>query len=357
MVGARPQFIKAAPVSRAFQKAGVQERLLHTGQHYDPAMSEVFFGELKLPKPVYQLEAGSGRHGQQTAKMLEAIESVLLEDRPDAVLVYGDTNSTLAGALAAAKLGLPVLHVEAGLRSFNRSMPEEINRVLTDHLSDLLFCPTAVARDNLKREGITEGVHSVGDVMLDAAKLFGEVADEQGNLDGHLPGVPGRLVLCTMHRPQNTDDEQRLREIMAGLAQVAEEACVLFPVHPRTRARLEGLGLAASLGSVRLLEPFPYFTMIQALRRADVVVTDSGGVQKEAYFHGTPCVTVRDETEWTETVAAGWNRLVRAERAEIVVAVREAKPGWAAIEDYGAGHAAEEIASILLAWAKSKTGG
>lgn len=348
IVGARPQFIKAAPVSRALQRAGIEERILHTGQHYDSNMSAVFFGELLLPKPAHQLEVGSGHHGQQTGRMLEQIEAILLERTPDAVLVYGDTNSTLAGALAAAKLNLPVIHVEAGLRSYNRTMPEEINRVMTDHLSALLFCPTKASRENLAREGVVQGVHLVGDVMLDAALMFGELAEKHGTLDSCLPGDPDRLILCTIHRSQNTDDEGRLREILEGLAELAHDAEVLFPVHPRTRARLAGAGFPELPPRVRLLEPFPFFTMIQALRRADVVVTDSGGVQKEAYFHGTPCVTVRSETEWVETVEAGWNQLVAADRRAMVEAVRAARPGKGVIEEYGKGTSAEEIAAILV---------
>lgn len=356
VVGARPQFIKAAPVSRALQRAGIAERLLHTGQHYDANLSAVFFGELGLPKPAHQLEAGSGTHGQQTGKMLVEIEAILLESRPDAVLVYGDTNSTLAGALAAAKLNLPVVHVEAGLRSFNAAMPEEINRVVTDHVSRLLFCPTEVACANLRREGVEEGVHLVGDVMLDAAKMFGELADREGGLDSGLSGAGKGLVLCTIHRSQNTDDPGRLQEIAKGLALVAEEWTVLFPIHPRTRERLERAGLLNLLGRVRVLDPFPFFTMVQALRRADVVVTDSGGVQKEAYFHGTPCLTVREETEWTETVAAGWNRLVAADAQAIVQAVNSARAGEGVIGDYGTGCSAEAIASVLREWWKSRAG-
>lgn len=354
VVGARPQFIKAAPVSRALQRAGVSERLLHTGQHYDPNMSEVFFGELSLPRPAFRLDVGSGTHAQQTGRMLVEVEAILSEQKPHAVLVYGDTNSTLAGALAAAKLNLPVIHVEAGLRSFNRAMPEEINRVMTDHLSSLLFCPTKFGLENLRHEGLVEGVHLVGDVMLDAAILFGGVAERLGALDQILAGEANRFVVCTIHRPQNTDDLTRMREIVAGFAQIAEESTVLFPVHPRTRAKLEEAGLVKSLGRVRLLEPFSFLTMIQALRRASVVVTDSGGVQKEAYFHSTPCVTVRDETEWTETVTAGWNRLVPADRKAISGAVLHAQPGKEAIEDYGSGKSAEEIATVLVDWGRSK---
>lgn len=355
VVGARPQFIKAAPVSRAFQRAGIAERLLHTGQHYDSNMSAVFFGELNLPRPAHQLDVGSGCHGQQTGRMLEQIEAILLARSPDAVLVYGDTNSTLAGALAAAKLNLPVIHVEAGLRSFNRTMPEEINRVLTDHLAALLFCPTSAARENLVREGVVQGVHLVGDVMLDAALMFGELAEKHGDLESYLPEQPDRLVLCTIHRSQNTDDEARLREILEGLAELARDADILFPVHPRTRSRLGKPGFPALPPRVRLLEPFSFLTMIQALRRADVVVTDSGGVQKEAYFHGTPCVTVRDETEWVETVQSGWNRLVAADRKAIAEAVRGARPGLGRIEEYGTGASAQEIAAVVQSWWASKS--
>ncbi len=305
VVGARPQFVKAAMVSRAVlrhnERGGspaVVEELVHTGQHYDHAMSQVFFDEMGIPPPSVNLAVGSGSHGQTTGRMLEGIEREIEARLPDWVLVYGDTNSTLAAALAAAKLHVPVAHVEAGLRSFNRRMPEEVNRVLTDHVAELLFCPTRAAVENLAREGIARGVHHVGDVMYDAALAFGEMARRRSRILEELGLTPKQYHLATVHRAENTDDRARLSGILEGLGELARETPVVLPLHPRTRKRIGESGLESVTGSIRLIEPVPFLDMVRLEQEAKVILTDSGGVQKEAYFHGVPCVTLRDETEW-----------------------------------------------------------
>lgn len=346
IVGARPQFVKAAVVSRALAAADraagggrVREEIVHTGQHYDPGLSQVFFDEMEIPQPEVNLEVGSGSHGETTGAMLAGVERELQRRRPDWVLVYGDTNSTLAGALAAAKLHLPVAHVEAGLRSFNRRMPEEINRVLTDHVSARLFCPTPVAQRHLANEGISAGVEIVGDVMYDAALHYRRRALP--------PREAGPFLLATIHRAENTDDPQRLGEIFAGLA--AAPLPVLLPLHPRTAALAKARGLKPE-GRLRLREPASYFEMLGLLQACAGVLTDSGGLQKEAYFFGKRCVTVRDETEWTELVEAGVNRLCRADSAAIPAAAAwAAEPGLpTAAPLYGAGDAGEKIVASLL---------
>ncbi len=308
IVGARPQFIKAAALSRALRaEPSLSEDLIHTGQHFDDNMSEVFFRELAIPAPRFNLDIHGGPHGQMTGRMLEAIEAVLIETAPRLVLVYGDTNSTLAGALAAAKLHIPIAHVEAGLRSFNRRMPEEINRVLVDHLSALLFCPTFDAVANLQREGITHGVHHTGDVMFDATLHARSAALQQSDILTRLALAPEQYVLCTIHRSENTEDPTRLRALLAHVRDAAAGKPVVLPLHPRTRQVLARFGIADQ--GLRLIEPLGYFDMHRLLGAAAQVLTDSGGVQKEAYFHRVPCVTLRDDTEWAETLAAGWNRL------------------------------------------------
>lgn len=350
IVGARPQFIKAAVVSRALRaQPGVREVLVHTGQHYDDNMSRVFFEELEIPEPDYYLGIGGGTHGQNTGRMLEALEEVLLQERPDWVLVYGDTDSTLAGALAAAKLHIPVAHVEAGLRSFNRRMPEEINRVLTDHVSDLLFAPTEVAVRNLLREGIpSEKIHLVGDVMYDAALYYGEKAERESQVLRRLGLVPKGYVLATLHRAENTDDPERLRVVLQALAQVNKEVPVVLPVHPRTRKRAEAFGLDHLLGEVLAIEPVGYLDMVMLEKNARVIATDSGGVQKEAFFHRVPCVTLREETEWVELVELGWNRLCPPrDPASIVDYLLHDWTGGEATP-YGTGHAGSAIAAHLL---------
>ncbi|HEV2300069.1 MAG TPA: UDP-N-acetylglucosamine 2-epimerase (non-hydrolyzing) [Stellaceae bacterium] len=307
VVGARPQFVKAAAVSRAIAaQGGLEETLVHTGQHFDPEMSQVFFDELEMPAPRVNLGIHGGGHGAMTGRMLAGLEDVILAERPDLVLVPGDTNSTLAGALAAGKLGVPVAHLEAGLRSFNRAMPEELNRLLTDHLSALLFCPTETAIANLEREGIVEGVHDIGDVMYDAA-LFAAARSRRSRVIERLGLAERGYAVATVHRAENTGDREALAEIIAFLGQEARGSAVVFPVHPRTRAQIEDWRL--DLSGILACEPLGYLDMHRLLASAAAVFTDSGGLQKEAYFHRVPCVTLRGETEWVETIEAGWNRL------------------------------------------------
>lgn len=354
VVGARPQFIKAAAVSRAFQAFNPQNRqrpireiLVHTGQHYDAGMSEVFFRELGIPAPAHNLGVGSGLHGQQTGRMLEKLEQVMLQERPNCVLVYGDTNSTLAGGLAASKLHIPLAHVEAGLRSYRRTMPEEINRVLTDHLSSLLFCPTDQAVKNLSCEGILKGVRLVGDVMYDSLLYNLEQAPQlSGLLQPH--GLhPQHYALATIHRAETTDDPRILNRVLDTLGRL--ELPVLVPLHPRTRAALDSSRQSRVAASVRLIEPVSYLQMLSLAKGARLILTDSGGVQKEAFWLRVPCITLRAETEWVETVEAGWNRVVGTEPQAILAAAQAAlktvpheqgKP-------YGDGHAAERILETL----------
>jgi UDP-GlcNAc3NAcA epimerase len=318
VVGARPQFVKASPVSRALKAAGAQELMLHTGQHYDAGLSQVFFDELEIPPPLLNLGVGSGSHAEQTAQMLVGIEKAVLAHEPDWVLVYGDTNSTLAGALAACKLHFRVAHVEAGLRSFNRRMPEEVNRVVADALADLLFVPTQTAIDNLLREGVAkEKIHLVGDVMFDAAREFGERARLRSKILERLALTRGGYVLATIHRAENTDDPARLANLFQALAKLASERKVVLPLHPRTRKALESAGLATD--ALTLIEPVGYLDMAQLERNAAVIATDSGGVQKEAFFYRVPCVTLRDETEWVELVELGWNRVCPPTGVERIV--------------------------------------
>jgi UDP-GlcNAc3NAcA epimerase len=352
IVGARPQFVKAAVVSRAFASAGtgIRERIVHTGQHFDDNMSDIFFREMGIPHPAVSLGVGGGPHGQMTGRMLEAIERVLLEDRPDWVLVYGDTNSTLAGALAAAKLHVPVAHVEAGLRSFNRRMPEEVNRVLTDHVSNLLLAPTAVAVTNLGNEGIRgEKVVNVGDVMLDAMMHYRAIADAQSSVLSRLGLSDRGYVLATVHRAENTDDPARMGGILAGLAALSEIAPVVLPIHPRTRKLLAGDGrLAAMPASITVIDPVGYLDMVMLESRAGLIATDSGGVQKEAFFCGVPCLTLRDETEWLELVECGANVLVGSDAARIA---EQGRSRFGGVEDreplYGRGDAGVRVAEAL----------
>lgn len=347
IVGARPQFIKAAPVTKALRAAGFQEILLHTGQHYDYGMSQIFFEELSIPKPDLNLEIGSGRHGQQTGQMLIRIEEILLQERPNWVLVYGDTNSTLAGALAAIKLHLPVAHVEAGLRSYNREMPEEHNRVLTDHCSDLLFCPTQTAVTNLASEGITQGVHLVGDTMYDAVLAFSEIARQQSTILQKLEVEPKGYVLATVHRPYNTDVPENLQAILTAFSEIGE--AVVFPVHPRTRKMLDAFNLSSKTQNLKLIEPVGYLDMLILEQNARLILTDSGGMQKEAYFFKVPCVTLRSETEWVETVEAGWNVVVGTSTQDIINAVRDVHRGLrrGSNNGFGAGDAATRICKVL----------
>lgn len=347
VVGARPQFIKAAPVSRALRRAGIAEILLHTGQHYDRAMSDVFFDELGIREPDYNLGVGSGTHAAQTAAILIGIESVLLSEKPDCLLIYGDTNSTLAGALAAAKLGTPIAHVEAGLRSFNRSMPEEINRIVADKLSTLLFCPTKVAAANLAQEGITEGVHIVGDVMYDAVLWAVEQhANDASELLSKLDLTKGDYLLATVHRASNTDNPRNLASIISALS--ASGSTVVFPVHPRTRKALQDFSIVPA-ENIHAIEPVSYLEMLALQSNARAVLTDSGGVQKEAFWLGVPCITLRDETEWVETVECGWNTLAGTDEARILSALNAPKPASSPPTIYGDGHASDAITNILSA--------
>jgi UDP-GlcNAc3NAcA epimerase len=343
VLGARPQFIKAAPVSKVLRREH-EEFLLHTGQHYDDAMSDLFFRQLGIPAPDLNLNIGSGRHGVQTAAMLPGIENVALEQRPDWMLVYGDTNSTLAGALVAAKLQIPIAHVEAGLRSYDRRMPEEVNRVVADHLSALLLCPTATAAANLSQEGISEGVRMVGDVMYDAFTQNLETARRSTSILADLGLEPRAYQLLTVHRAENVDEPAALAAILQGVA--ASGRRVVFPVHPRTRAVLEAEGIKPA-SSVLVTEPLGYLEMLVLEENAEAIVTDSGGVQKEAYFAARPCITLRDRTEWTETVQAGWNVLVGTDPAKIAGAMRDFRPQGAHPELFGEGRAAQHVVEAL----------
>jgi UDP-GlcNAc3NAcA epimerase len=351
IVGARPQFIKAATVSRALAETeGAEELIVHTGQHHDANMSDVFFSELEIPKPDYNLGIGGGTHGAMTGRMLAAIEEVILDDLPDCLLIYGDTNSTLAGALAAAKLDVPVAHVEAGLRSFNRQMPEEINRVVADHVASCLLTPTKTATANLLREGISaENIRQVGDVMYDAALFYAAKAEQTSAILTRLGLEQGSYVLATIHRQENTDAPARLRAIIKGLNEVAERMPVVLPLHPRTRTHLESSDNLPLGDGMLLVEPVGYLDMVMLERGAAVIATDSGGVQKEAFFHSVPCVTLRDETEWVELIEMGWNRLAPPVDADITTMIRDSigQKGQSG-NPYGEGDAAQQIATTLI---------
>lgn len=343
IVGARPQFIKAAAVSRAIQKTNIQEVIVHTGQHFDTNMSDIFFEEMKIPRPDYNLEVNGMGHGAMTGQMLEKIEGVILQEKPDWVLVYGDTNSTLAGALAASKLHVKVAHVEAGLRSFNMRMPEEQNRILTDRISTILFCPTTTAVKNLKSEGYDNldiKVENIGDVMYDAAMYYSELE----NKSSKLPELSEDFVLVTCHRAENTDDVGRLSEIVESLNEISKNKKVLFPIHPRTKNLLEKNNLKLDFDPI---EPVGYFDMIELLKRCEFVMTDSGGLQKEAYFFKKFCLTMRDETEWKELVEAGVNILVGTEKDKILTAALNIKGVEFPKDLYGNGDASGKIITIL----------
>ena len=353
VLGARPQFVKASVVSAQIVKTkGVSEVIVHTGQHFDANMSDVFFDELGMAAPTYHLAINGGGHGDMTGRMLIEIEKVLLAEKPDVVLVYGDTNSTLAGALAAAKLHIPVAHVEAGLRSFNMRMPEEINRILTDRVSTWLFAPTVEAVDNLAREGVEAAkVLNVGDVMLDVAKFHGARVRSEGGLLGSLNLKPQNYILATIHRAENTDHPARLAAIVETFVQMAQRIRVVWPIHPRTRGVLQEAGLLDVLMQhVTVLEPISYLEMVQLEKYAALIATDSGGVQKEAFFYRVPCVTLRDETEWVELVQSGWNRLAPPTEVNRVVSAIEAALNSVGsdVAPYGAGDAAGKIVSSLL---------
>lgn len=358
VVGARPQFIKAAAVSYSIDARNsrgercIEETLLHTGQHYDYALSEVFFSELSLAKPVHNLNVGSGTHAEQTGAIMRGLEPFLIERKPDLLLIYGDTNSTLAGALVAAKLNIPIAHVEAGLRSRNMRMPEEINRIVADKLSTLLFVGSEVARQNLVTEGLTEKIIDVGDVMVDAIRLFGEVAGDIATRLAPFGLTPDSYALATIHRAENTDDETRLTGILDGLRAVSSTLPIALPLHPRTAAVLDRLGNQAA-AELLIMPPVSYLDMLVLERGARLILTDSGGVQKEAYCQGVPCVTLRGETEWAETVASGWNRLAEPRpqailaAATVMLAFDRDQPRQAF---YGDGYAADRIVDGLLRW-------
>ncbi len=378
VVGARPQFIKIGAVCRAIEKYNrhaspknrIDEILVHTGQHYDYLMDKVFFEELELPEPVYHLGVGSGSHARQTGMMFERLEPVLQKERPEGVVVYGDTNSTLAGALTAAKLNIPVVHVEAGLRSYVRSMPEEINRVVTDHLSTVLFCPTNQAVKNLAKEGIKPGegmiVRNVGDVMYDSILYYSKIAEKKStilsdlNLCFSTPNSELRTLnyyLVTLHRAENTDDPKKLKSILKALNEIGRKIPVILPLHPRAKKMIHAFCLLPRGRSIKLIDPVSYFDMLSLEKQAKAILTDSGGVQKEAYWFGVPCFTLREETEWVETVRSGWNVLTGTGTRRIVKEVsslpkRRPSPKWKGI--FGDGRASERIVQTLTELLKKK---
>ena len=344
IIGARPQFVKASVISKALRQAGHKEILVNTGQHYDDNMARIFFEEMGIPKPDYNLGVGSGSHASQTASSLVGIEEILVAEKPDFIIVFGDTNATVAGALAAAKLHIKIAHIEAGLRSYNREMPEEINRVVTDVISNLLFVPTQVAQDNLTREGITEGIHIVGDVMVDALITYTKVAEQKSQILDELKLEKKKFLLMTIHRPSNADHDERLLSILKQVSKI--DLPVIFPVHPRSRARVEKL-ISQTEGNIHIIDPVGYLDMMLLEKYASTIITDSGGVQKEAYLHKTPCLTVRGETEWVETVRDGWNYIVGHDLEKIsILSKKFPEPsGWH--PHYGDGNASAKIVGIL----------
>lgn len=345
VIGARPQFIKCAPLSRELRKSH-EEVLVHTGQHYDSNMSDVFFKELGIPEPDYNLGIGSATQGEQTGKMLTEIEKLLISEEPDMVLVYGDTNSTIAGSLAASKLHIRVAHVEAGLRSFDRTMPEEINRVVTDHVSDILFCPTETAVTNLGNEGITEGVHNVGDVMMDALQYNIKIAEDKSTILDNLDFSHQDFMVATVHRASNTDSIENLSSIVEAFCSV--DAHIVFPVHPRTEKYLRQYGLWNKLYEhVNVISPVGYLDMLKLMSSSRKILTDSGGVQKEAYMLGVPCITMRDNTEWVETVDDGWNVLVGADCGMIMDAIDRFEGAGVKGNVFGSGDACDKICTLL----------
>ncbi len=354
IVGNRPQFIKMALLDQYFRKklTHIRSVVIHTGQHYDDNLSEIFFRELKILKPKYNLNVGSLRHGEQTGQMLSSIEKILLKEIPDWVLVYGDTNSTAAGALAASKLGIPIAHVEAGLRSYNRQMPEEINRVLTDHLSSVWFCPTVRAVKQLKKEGIGgRKVCRVGDVMYDAENFFGKSAQRKSKLLDKLHLTPKKYILATIHRAENTDDLKRLRIIVGALQKISKKIQIVFPLHPRTKKSLKIIGTSLEEENIHFIPPIGYLDMMMLEKQAAIIVTDSGGIQKEAFFYKIPCVTLRNETEWPETISLGWNRLATVKDpnmlAQIILGSIK-RYGSQKEYPYGRGNASKQIVSWFL---------
>lgn len=343
VIGARPQFIKAAAVSNKLRNKN-EEVLIHTGQHYDKNMSKIFFDELDIPYPDYNLSVGSGGHGKQTGEMLIKLEEIYEKERPDMVLVYGDTNSTLAGALVASKMLIPVVHVEAGLRSFNKIMPEEQNRIITDHLSSLLFAPTETAVRNLKNEGIIKNVYKVGDVMFDAVLHFGEVAKRKSEIIKHLDIENEGFVLATIHRAENTNNLARLRNIIEALNDSGKT--VILPLHPRTKKYIQDYGLSFN-NNIKVINPIGYLDMLSLEKNCIKIVTDSGGVQKEAFFMHKPCITMREETEWVETVENDWNRIVGTDKEKILEEITNFKPRMLQKDIFGDGKSSEKICDII----------
>ncbi len=349
VIGARPQFVKAAMVSRALRaETEINEILVHTGQHYDKNMSDLFFEEMMIPKPTFHLNVGSASHAKMTGSIMAKLEDVCIETKPDAIMVYGDTNSTLAAALCGSKMGIPIVHVEAGLRSFNMKMPEEINRILTDRVSKILFCPTETAVGNLRKEGFENfGVDIVlaGDVMLDAAVFYAPTAAKASHIRKTLDLK--KYALCTVHRAENTDDPERLRQILSALAKISEDQPIVLPLHPRTRRVLSGQNF--DLGRLIVIDPVGYFDMLELIQGATLILTDSGGLQKEAFFFSKPCITMRDETEWTELVDRGVNIITGANTAEIIRAYTHFRsvPIEFDLSLYGSGKAASLIARHL----------
>jgi UDP-GlcNAc3NAcA epimerase len=351
IIGARPQFIKAAVISRAIRQRSeeIKELIIHTGQHFDSNMSDIFFEELDIPKPDFHLGVGGGTHGQNTGRMLEKIEEVLLQEMPDYVLVYGDTDSTLAGTLAAVKLHIPVAHVEAGLRSFNKKMPEEINRILTDHASDILFTPTLTAVKNLENEGVSGiKINQVGDVMFDAALYYGAKVEQNSSLLDDLGILSKKYALVTLHRAENVDNKARLCSIFDGLAKYTNQ--IILPLHPRTKKMLQNFGISLPT-NIKIIDPIGYLDMILLEKHADLIATDSGGVQKEAYFHKVPCITLRDQTEWIELVEHGVNILTGADTAAIIDALTKVSaisPDLFEMPLYGTGVSGKDIVNALI---------
>ena len=348
IIGARPQFIKCSPIDKALRKAGIKHLILHTGQHYDQQMSQVFFQQMGIPQPDINLGIGSASHAVQTGEMLIGIEEVLLNEKPDWTLLYGDTNSTIAGALACAKLNLKSAHIEAGLRSFNRRMPEEHNRVLTDHCSDVLFCPTETAVDNLANEGLLQNVHLVGDVMYDALLQLRGEARNRNQVYEEFGISPGNYILATIHRPYNVDDPNRIASILNTLDRLPY--AIILPLHPRTAQRMEDYNLqkqGSAYRNINFIEPLGYLDMLLMTDGAALIITDSGGLQKEAYMLGVPCLTLRPETEWVETLQTGWNQLVEPELSEIMRGIETSKSAGERPELFGDGHASQKIVSLL----------
>jgi len=346
VVGARPQFIKVAPLSRALDKAGFDEIILHTGQHYDENMSQIFFDEMEIPRPKINLKIGSDTHGAQTAEMLKGIEFYLLQEKPDLVLVLGDTNSTLAGSLAASKLSIPIAHVEAGLRSYNRTMPEEINRLITDHLSHLLFCSNSTGVKNLKLEGIEKGVFITGDIMIDALFHFLPDGNPQEILKKYNIKAK-QFILLTIHRPQNADSKKNLENILHAMSEA--DMPVLFPIHPRTNQTMKAISKSI-YENIYFVEPIRYSEILLLQKNSYMVVTDSGGMQKEAFYLKVPCLTIRPETEWPETLENGWNVLVKPQREEILDQLRRSLPNDHNSTPYGSGDAAKKIIKVLMSY-------